>query len=371
MQLGAVSLDPPSIELETRRREIGLLHLQIDRTALRALAVWDAQTDALREQGAGEVVDDRSQVLILHLWATWCGPCKEEFPIWGAMTQHLAARYKGSVRVVHVALQNESSDMSAFVHQLKDKLPFSIAYFDRSELVQNKLRQAFDNSQPPLPLTLILDSERVVRQAFLGPVHNRRQELVDAAARLLRLVHEQQDAARQPSPLATPSTPLAAAPHAKAPTPTDKNDGVQPKELTSQEEIERQARRAEIAGPKDVLLKPNGYLAYKTPPLDIRDEVTAPSMRPFTANKLVPQTPASRRPRWRLILGGLGASAGLVLVGFGASALDVQGTCAVDPMSLRQTCDYYYGTVAIGGSLVGLGGALTASGIVLMAVPGG
>lgn len=36
--------------------------------------------------------ENRGKVVILHLWATWCGPCKEEFPLFEKVFQRFKDR---------------------------------------------------------------------------------------------------------------------------------------------------------------------------------------------------------------------------------------------------------------------------------------
>lgn len=83
----------------------------------------------------------------------------------------------------------------------------------------------------------------------------------------------------------------------------------------------------------------------------------------------VEATPA-RRPRWRLVTGGVALGAGLLLTGFGASALAAEGQCADIPSAPAQPCDRIYATTRVGGALLGTGAVAVVGGIVLMAWPG-
>ncbi|MFO0578452.1 MAG: hypothetical protein U1A78_30985 [Polyangia bacterium] len=78
----------------------------------------------------------------------------------------------------------------------------------------------------------------------------------------------------------------------------------------------------------------------------------------------------ARRPRWRLVTGGIALGTGLLLTGFGASALAAQGNCVDVPSAPAQTCDRIYTTTSVGGALLGTGAAAVVGGIVLMAWPG-
>lgn len=50
--------------------------------------------------------DDRGKVIVLNVWATWCGPCMQELPGLGK----LAAHYSADRDVAIVCISNESSD---------------------------------------------------------------------------------------------------------------------------------------------------------------------------------------------------------------------------------------------------------------------
>lgn len=76
------------------------------------------------------------------------------------------------------------------------------------------------------------------------------------------------------------------------------------------------------------------------------------------------------RPFWRLLAGGVAVGAGLILTGFGSSALTVNGQCATAVVPPMTTCPYLLTTAGIGGGLLGTGLALTLGGAALITVPG-
>lgn len=76
------------------------------------------------------------------------------------------------------------------------------------------------------------------------------------------------------------------------------------------------------------------------------------------------------RPRWRLIAGSIGMGVGAVLMGFGVSALSIDGKCVSEPTGIARYCDNLYDTTAAGSSLVGVGGAVLVGSGILLAWPG-
>lgn len=76
-----------------------------------------------------------------------------------------------------------------------------------------------------------------------------------------------------------------------------------------------------------------------------------------------------RRPRWRLVLGGVAAAGSALLFGFGASALAVADQCVVDPIPPAELCRQRLGTAPIGTGLVISGAAVLATGILLLSIP--
>ena len=77
----------------------------------------------------------------------------------------------------------------------------------------------------------------------------------------------------------------------------------------------------------------------------------------------------SRRPLWRLAIGSLLLCGGLVVGGFGSSALAANGTC-MDERKNMMTCSPYRDTLGVGLGLLGSGAGLAVVGTVMLALPG-
>lgn len=134
--------------------------------------------------------------------------------------------------------------------------------------------------------------------------------------------------------------------------------------------------RAALAGRHAIRLELAGHAPYRTE-VEVGAGQTAsvqgqlvPSGTPTGPLATGPSAPTGR-PAWRLATGGVLLGAGALLAGFGISALSVNGGCAdvVAPLPDAE-CDYFYGTRAVGGSLLGVGVAAAVGGAVLLALPG-
>lgn len=144
--------------------------------------------------------------------------------------------------------------------------------------------------------------------------------------------------------------------------------------------------REAFEGPLEIVLELDGYktqeisakikrgeatdvAATLEPILEEAEPVPMPLILPVAPKPTPPKLPP-RRPLWRLSVGGVTLAAGLILGGFGASALAVSGQCITPATMPAELCDYAYGTRAVGGGLLGAGVALTAGGVLLLAWPG-
>ena len=76
-----------------------------------------------------------------------------------------------------------------------------------------------------------------------------------------------------------------------------------------------------------------------------------------------------RRPRWRLVLGGITLGSGALLSGLGASALAVHDRCVDEAAPPILYCGRRYDTLLPGAALLGPGLALIVTDVVLLALP--
>ena len=136
--------------------------------------------------------------------------------------------------------------------------------------------------------------------------------------------------------------------------------------------------REAFEGPLDLELSLDGFLRSR------HTIEVAPGRQ--TAMSVVLQKPASpivptvvrvpvaidkpvRRPIWRWVTGGAITGAGLILAGFGFSALAANGTCVGEPSTPGAICNTVRHTGAPTGALLGSGGTLTTVGVALLTIP--
>lgn len=139
----------------------------------------------------------QGKVVLVHLFATWCEPCREELPA----LSRLAARYPDQVRVLAIDI----GEVDARVRRFFETLPVSFPILlDRDRAMM----RAWGVSA--LPTTFVLDADQQLRYRAVGDVAWDSAE----AERLIAGL-----AAIPPSPLSPQHSsafpgPASAAPHA-------------------------------------------------------------------------------------------------------------------------------------------------------------
>lgn len=96
----------------------------------------------------------RQKPALLHLWATWCGPCVQELPA------ILAYGREGGVDVIALSVDDEYKSVAAFFGGA-EKIPPEVAW-DKNIVVEKAMGV---NS---LPTTFVLDTDSNVRGTLTG-----------------------------------------------------------------------------------------------------------------------------------------------------------------------------------------------------------
>ena len=103
--------------------------------------------------------DFNGQVMLVNFWATWCKPCVEEMPMLSGLQQSYAAH---GVQVVGIAL-DDPQKAQEFAAQLEISYPVLVGTTD-AILVGRQ----YGNRAGMLPYSVLVDSEGIVRWAYLG-----------------------------------------------------------------------------------------------------------------------------------------------------------------------------------------------------------
>ncbi|HEU5060313.1 MAG TPA: TlpA disulfide reductase family protein, partial [Kofleriaceae bacterium] len=97
--------------------------------------------------------DLRGKVVVMNLWATWCGPCVAEFPHLVELHRTYAAR---GVEFVLLSIDEDAARARVLETWKKHALPFTL-WLDFEETA------AIAFASPSIPVTLILDRRGTVR----------------------------------------------------------------------------------------------------------------------------------------------------------------------------------------------------------------
>lgn len=168
----------------THRSEPFLLNRRIDPALLAAVRVWDRHLATWRLAQPAELPAQRAQVVVLHLWADWCAPCRAEFPVVRDLMATLARLYGDRVQLVLLSETSSPEAMRAVLEKERATLPAAPHFLDYGEGIAALLRK---DLPAPLsyPMTLVLDGQRIVRHAVVGPVTDRRAALLATISLLL------------------------------------------------------------------------------------------------------------------------------------------------------------------------------------------
>jgi peroxiredoxin len=105
-----------------------------------------------------DISDYRGQVVLLNMWATWCGPCKQEMP--GIQALHEALGPSG-LRVVALSVDEPDMDAAIRAFVAEHKLTFEILH-EGSGTIER------DYQTSGVPETFVIGRDGVIRKRVIG-----------------------------------------------------------------------------------------------------------------------------------------------------------------------------------------------------------
>ncbi|HMU41559.1 MAG TPA: TlpA disulfide reductase family protein [Pseudomonadota bacterium] len=152
------------------------------------------QNDRPGEQAWGPpaaqpLFDGGGSLYLVHLFGTWCAPCKQELPLlaqaWAELQKD--AEIQKSVRLLFVAVEGNPADPIRAWQRDVPSLGMGTVlplFGDAGSKLPEALGDQTAYGAPGYPATLLVDRCGVIRHAFLGPLIGRRA-VFDMAVRRL------------------------------------------------------------------------------------------------------------------------------------------------------------------------------------------
>ncbi|MFI5335405.1 MAG: TlpA family protein disulfide reductase [Opitutales bacterium] len=104
----------------------------------------------------GSLPDLAGKVVLVDFWATWCGPCKESFPVYSKLQTELAPR---GFTILAVSMDKKARDYEEFLDRFAPTFP---------TMRDGAFKLAGTVRPPGMPTSYLLDKHGVLRAVHSG-----------------------------------------------------------------------------------------------------------------------------------------------------------------------------------------------------------
>jgi thiol-disulfide isomerase/thioredoxin len=116
---------------------------------------WPPKVTQIDEQGLKDILKPNGKPLLINFWATWCGPCREEFPD----LVKIGKDHKGKIDLITVSLDEKSEIDRAvpeFLTEMKSDFP---AYLLKTPDEDAAIALVSKDWQGALPFTILFNAQ--------------------------------------------------------------------------------------------------------------------------------------------------------------------------------------------------------------------
>ena len=159
--------------------------------------------NAQKPESTGSMKFQQGQVYVVEFWATWCGPCKAQFPHLSAMQK----KYKDRVTFIGTNIWEDKSydagtlsKVEKFVKDQGDKMAYTIAFDSTGKMSTNWLEAA---KQDGIPCAFVVGADGKI--AWIGDPREDLEKHVEKA--LKKASHEPGEVKKHKKDLTPTATP--------------------------------------------------------------------------------------------------------------------------------------------------------------------
>jgi thiol-disulfide isomerase/thioredoxin len=112
------------------------------------------------DNGSFSLGDFGGKVVVVNLWASWCGPCRMEIPEYEKVRKEYAGRAVEFIALTTEDPRTSANRVNRFVHEVK--FGFRLGWADR------ETARTLMNGRSAIPQTLVIGSDRRIVSHWTG-----------------------------------------------------------------------------------------------------------------------------------------------------------------------------------------------------------